>query len=165
MRWTSPFRNALLAFALAILVAPEEAGAIEIFTGTGPTMQAHMDDGLLTQVQRRGRGGMRRGGGGGYRGGGAYRGGGGRFAGGGGRFGYGGGRYGYGGRFGYEVGGAIIGSQYPYYDSGYGYGAGYGGYPQVEGGDYSAYCANRFRSYDPASGTYLGFDGLRHPCP
>jgi hypothetical protein len=23
----------------------------------------------------------------------------------------------------------------------------------------------RFRSYDPASGTYLGVDGLRHQCP
>jgi hypothetical protein len=22
-----------------------------------------------------------------------------------------------------------------------------------------------YRSYDPQSGTYLGFDGLRHPCP
>lgn len=29
----------------------------------------------------------------------------------------------------------------------------------------SAYCAQRYRSYDPASGTYLGYDGLRHPCP
>lgn len=28
-----------------------------------------------------------------------------------------------------------------------------------------AYCMQRFRSYDPASGTYLGYDGLRHPCP
>jgi hypothetical protein len=28
-----------------------------------------------------------------------------------------------------------------------------------------AYCSQRFRSYDPASGTYLGYDGLRHPCP
>ena len=28
-----------------------------------------------------------------------------------------------------------------------------------------AYCAQRFRSYDPASGTYLGYDGMRHPCP
>jgi hypothetical protein len=28
-----------------------------------------------------------------------------------------------------------------------------------------AYCAQRFRSYDPASGTYLGYDGSRHPCP
>ena len=27
-----------------------------------------------------------------------------------------------------------------------------------------AYCAQRYRSYDPASGTYLGYDGLRHPC-
>lgn len=31
--------------------------------------------------------------------------------------------------------------------------------------DASAYCAQRYRSYDPASGTYLGYDGLRHPCP
>jgi hypothetical protein len=29
----------------------------------------------------------------------------------------------------------------------------------------NAYCAQRFKSYDPASGTYLGYDGLRHPCP
>lgn len=28
-----------------------------------------------------------------------------------------------------------------------------------------AYCAQRFRSYDPASGTYLGYDGRRHACP
>jgi BA14K-like protein len=28
-----------------------------------------------------------------------------------------------------------------------------------------AYCSQRFRSDDPASGTYLGYDGLRHPCP
>jgi BA14K-like protein len=25
-------------------------------------------------------------------------------------------------------------------------------------------CRARFRSYDPASGTYLGFDGARHLC-
>lgn len=25
-------------------------------------------------------------------------------------------------------------------------------------------CEMRFRSYDPATGTFLGFDGLRHPC-
>jgi len=29
----------------------------------------------------------------------------------------------------------------------------------------SAYCVQRFRSYDPQSMTYLGYDGLRHPCP
>jgi len=27
------------------------------------------------------------------------------------------------------------------------------------------YCARRFRSYDPYSGTYLGRDGYRHRCP
>ena len=27
------------------------------------------------------------------------------------------------------------------------------------------YCAQRYRSFDPATGTYLGFDGQRHPCP
>jgi hypothetical protein len=31
--------------------------------------------------------------------------------------------------------------------------------------DAVAYCMQRFRSYDPSSGTYLGYDGLRHPCP
>jgi len=33
------------------------------------------------------------------------------------------------------------------------------------GGRDDAYCASRYRSYDPASGTYLGYDGARHPCP
>lgn len=32
-------------------------------------------------------------------------------------------------------------------------------------GNSVAYCEQRFRSYDPASGTYLGYDGYRHPCP
>ena len=27
------------------------------------------------------------------------------------------------------------------------------------------YCMQRFKSYDPGSGTYLGYDGYRHPCP
>jgi hypothetical protein len=31
--------------------------------------------------------------------------------------------------------------------------------------DAEAYCEQRFRSYDPRSGTYLGYDGRRHPCP
>jgi hypothetical protein len=29
---------------------------------------------------------------------------------------------------------------------------------------YQAACAQRYRSYDPASGTYLGRDGVRHRC-
>ena len=28
-----------------------------------------------------------------------------------------------------------------------------------------AACADRFRSYDPSTGTYLGYDGAEHPCP
>ncbi|WP_244610726.1 BA14K family protein [Microvirga pakistanensis] len=35
----------------------------------------------------------------------------------------------------------------------------------VYGNNTAAYCAQRYRSYDPASGTYLGYDGQRHPCP
>lgn len=27
-----------------------------------------------------------------------------------------------------------------------------------------SYCARRFRSYDPASGSFIGYDGLRHRC-
>ena len=27
------------------------------------------------------------------------------------------------------------------------------------------YCQQRFRSYDPYTASYLGFDGFRHPCP
>lgn len=67
------------------------------------------------------------------------------------------------------VGGAIAATQ-PwayggYYDDyayapGYSYGSGYG-----YRGDAEGYCAQRFRSYDPASGTYLGYDGERHSCP
>ncbi len=32
------------------------------------------------------------------------------------------------------------------------------------GGDWYAYCASKYRSFDPASGTYLGYDGRRHYC-
>ena len=27
------------------------------------------------------------------------------------------------------------------------------------------YCMQRFKSYNPSTGTYLGKDGHRHPCP
>lgn len=112
---------------------------------------------LLTDVQYRGRGwhggygrgwhgGYGRGWHGGYRGG--YR------------------RY-YGPGIGLGLGlatGAIIGGAIaaPYYYAPpppvvYQYGPG--------NSDAVAYCMQRFRSYDPASGTYLGYDGLRHPCP
>ena len=52
-----------------------------------------------------------------------------------------------------------------YYDNGY-YddGATVAVAPGAAGTD-ASYCARRYQSYDPASGTYLGYDGLRHPCP
>jgi len=33
------------------------------------------------------------------------------------------------------------------------------------GEDRTAYCQQRYRSYDPQTGTFLGPDGNRHPCP
>jgi len=70
------------------------------------------------------------------------------------------------------VGGVILGAGGPYgYQGypGYGYAPGYDqGYVAVSpyaGGSEVAYCEQRFRSYDPASGTYLGLDGRRHSCP
>jgi hypothetical protein len=41
----------------------------------------------------------------------------------------------------------------------------YGPAPGPADADAIAYCARRYRSYDPASQTYLGNDGFRHPCP
>ena len=68
------------------------------------------------------------------------------------------------------IAGALIGGALaaPYYAPGYYYpGPAYYGAP-VYGpppGDAIGYCMRRFRSYDPGSGTYLGNDGYRHPCP
>lgn len=58
------------------------------------------------------------------------------------------------------LGGIIASQQRPYYYDGYAAAPRYYG-----GGDQDAYCFSRFKSYDPVSGTYLGYDGLRHPCP
>ena len=33
------------------------------------------------------------------------------------------------------------------------------------GSDSAAYCAQRYRSYNPRTGTYTGYDGLQYPCP
>jgi len=132
------------------------------------------------------------GGGGGFKGGGIPQAGGGgpRYSGGGGGGGYyrGGGGGGYyrggggGGGFipgavaGAVIGGAIAAGSGGYY-GGPAYAPGYydDGYyddgavavaPAPTGGDDSvSYCMQRYRSYDPNSGTYLGNDGYRHPCP
>jgi hypothetical protein len=37
------------------------------------------------------------------------------------------------------------------------------GPPPVQ--DAVAWCMQRYRSYDPASGTFVGYDGIRRPCP
>jgi BA14K-like protein len=111
--------------------------------------------------------------------------GGGHFAGGGGYRNGGGGGGGFipGAIAGAVIGGAVAASQGPYYNS-YGYyndGPSYAGTPYysapyddgttvVEAApqgddDAVAYCMQRYRSYDPGSGTFLGNDGMRHPCP
>jgi hypothetical protein len=72
------------------------------------------------------------------------------------------------------VGGALAAATSPlwapgYYDyyPGYAYGPGYAAAPApvVAGGDSVAYCQQRFRSYNPSTGMYLGYDGQYHPCP
>lgn len=121
-------------------------------------------------------GGAVLGSGGGFRGGGAGVGGGyrgGRYSGGGNWQGGGYHRHRHGGFYPGFVAGAAIGSAfaspyyygYPYYyDDDY-----YDEGPAVQvvpgGGDSVAYCRQRFKSYDVRSGTYLGYDGQRHPCP
>jgi hypothetical protein len=72
--------------------------------------------------------------------------------------------YGYGGYYddGYYADNGYYGDPYAYNDDYYA--PGDSGYV-VSSNDDSASCAQRYRSYDPASGTYLGYDGERHPCP
>ena len=75
---------------------------------------------------------------------------------------YGGGPYYYGGGPYYPAPGYGGPPPAPAYYGGPGPAPGYGGAP---GGDAVAYCMHRFHSYDPRTGTYLGTDGGRHPCP
>ena len=70
----------------------------------------------------------------------------------------------------YRGGGYYYGGGY--YDRGWDWGGLFAG--MILGGVFAAqppyadsvgYCMRRFKSYDPRSGTYLGYDGYRHPCP
>jgi hypothetical protein len=93
--------------------------------------------------------------------------------------GYGNGGYGYydgyGDRSGYGQGygyaptagyGYAPGPGYGYAPTaGYAYAPGQGYATSYEDGNDAGYCQQRFRSYDPSSGTYMGYDGLRHSCP
>ncbi len=74
------------------------------------------------------------------------------------------------------IGGAIASQSYGYYGGPGYYAPGYyddqyyddsaiAVAPAPVGGDDVAYCMQTYQSYDPASGTYIGYDGLRHPCP
>lgn len=109
---------------------------------------------------------------GGGGGGGAPVAGGGGWRGGGGGGGWSGHHHRHGGFYPGVIGGAYASS---YYGSGY-----YGSYGPsyyddqyyddsvvavAPGGDDVAYCRQKYRSYDVRTGTYLGFDGQRHPCP
>ncbi len=51
-----------------------------------------------------------------------------------------------------------------FYDNGY-YEGGAGPVIPDPGGDAVGYCMQIYKSYDQRSGTYLGYDGQRHPCP
>lgn len=69
--------------------------------------------------------------------------------------------------------GGIIGSHWPYryhYYAPYRVYPAYPVYPHPYWGGSGwnaaiAYCIRRYRSYDPYSMTYLGYDGRRHRCP
>ena len=143
---------ALAALAIAIpMTAVSNANAAPLAGGTAistSTALATGDHSLLTQVQWRGR-----------------------------RGGWGGAGIGLGLAAGALIGGAIAAGSSPYYGGYYGpgYGYGYGGpvyapapayvAPAYGGDDGEAYCMQRYRSYDPASGTYLNNDGNRYTCP
>ena len=83
-----------------------------------------------------------------------------------------------GGGWGYDAAalGAIAGTMLAPYAYGpgpyYGPPAHYGppayyapGYAASSPANAVAYCTQRYRSYDPGSGTFVGYDGMRHPCP
>lgn len=146
----SPLSRNLIA-ALAIVAMPWLAAPAQAAMVASPlTLKNTLAPAAETVQYRRGwRGG-------GYRG---WRGG-----------GYGGGGAAVGlGIAGALIGGAIVGAATQPYGY-YGYGPGYYGPSYVApapyvGGAAVSYCAQRFRSYDPYSGTYVGNDGFRHPCP
>ncbi len=135
----------LSALACVAILAPSTASATPAAAGLSSLGAA--DAGLVQQVQwRGGRGGYYGGRGYGYRGG-YYRGG--RNDGAAVAAGVIGGL-----ALGAAIAGAASAPPPPVYAQP-GYGA---------PGDWIAYCSQKYRSFDPASGTYLGYDGLRHPC-
>ena len=85
-----------------------------------------------------------------------------------------GGYGGYGRGWGYAgfAAGALVGGAFAsryYYPGPYYYDPYYAPPPppaySYSDGDDVGYCMSRFKTYDPRSGTYTGYDGRRHPCP
>lgn len=66
--------------------------------------------------------------------------------------------------WGWDVGASLLATAPTYYYYGVGFGDTFGYEAPLY--DYAiAYCIQRFRSYDPITGTYLARDGYRYPCP
>jgi hypothetical protein len=131
----------LSALALAAVLAPSQALAAP--AGAGLSSLGSVDSQLVQQVQWRGRGGYYRGGGYGYRGYGYRRNNGAAVAAG-------------------VIGGLALGAAIAGAASApppVAYAPAYGG-----GGDWIAYCSSKYRSFNPATGLYLGYDGQYHPC-
>lgn len=137
-------------------VAPITGASAFVSPRINQAVWSGQSDATPTDVAFRGRGIAR----GGHRFGGRGFARGGRGLGRGRHFGY---RRGYGHRGGYGYGG-------------YGVGAGLAAGALIGGalaataaassaGNSVAYCESRFKSYNPATGTYRGYDGLDHPCP
>ena len=142
-------KNGFAVATIALTLPPAAVSSSHAAPLAGQSVvaaQANTDNSLVTEVQWRRRGY--------YRGGGAAG-------------------LGIGLAAGALIGGAIAAGSSPYYyGPGY-YGPGYYAAPPayyarpapVYGDDDVAYCMQRYRSYDPASGTYLNYDGNRYPCP
>ena len=138
---------AAAAVMLSIPLAVSSASAAPIAPNLSLAAQlAQSSDGGLTQVQYRRYGGGYRGGAGAVIGGLAA---------------------------GAIIGGIVASQARPYYGPGY-YEPAPAYYPPPPvvyeqpaygGGDDVSYCMQRYRSYDPRSGTYLNNDGNRYPCP
>jgi hypothetical protein len=79
-------------------------------------------------------------------------------------------QHGFGRGFGFGAAAAGLLLTAPYWGGGYGYGYGpydddyYSGQRYAYGGGVDR-CEATFRSFDPGSGTYMGYDGARHRCP
>jgi len=183
-------RKMLMTTAALAVMLPVAVPTMSSAAGLGPRGAANAAAGGSVHIGGGGGGWSHGGGGGGWshggggggwnHGGGVAMGNGGNWHGGGGGWhgghGWHGGGWGAGLAAGALVGGALASNAYyggPYYNN-----YDYGYYDQPDyfddggvvvsapvGGDSVSYCMQRFRSYDPASGTYLGYDGIRHPCP